>query len=505
VIAFELLTGTPPFSANSVPAMMEQHFRAKVPAVSTRGVVVPAAVDTVLAKALAKDPDARYPTARAMVDALRAAAGPDTGNARGAVAPPSGPRKLWVPALAGAGLLGGAVIVVVMSRADDTPRPSSSATSLPVVPKGSVPVDILSTPAAAEVRKGATLVGTTPVHIAAFPGDTLELDVRKPGYLPEHRSIAVDQREHAVAVNLVAVQQFEGTWRLAGGELRAFTRRNDEVDVFKLAAVDGERVWMKTYQFTLADHGVVFGGDESVSDPRAPSEPSCNVRLRVDYHYDPARDVLEQQRERVTLDFDAGKCIVQARKIEPSVLARVGIASDAHDISAPVGTIQAPDNTKAVKKPSKVATKATKTVLPLDPKAKLDQELKAKKLQEQLDKKQAASVEPQKQANPPPQQQANPPLQKQAKAPPKQTSKGGKAGSFDFGADQNAVGSQNAPTVGKPTTPPYTQPNAPQADAKQNVSPPAPTQVMPQPQASGPQVNEGVPQAPQQQAPIQKK
>jgi serine/threonine protein kinase len=468
VIAFELLTGTLPFSANSVPAMMEQHFRAKVPAVSTRGAAVPPAVDTVLARALAKDPDARYPSARAVVDALRVAAGPDAVNARGASAFPVAPRRPWIPAIAGAGLLGGAVIVVVMSRSDHTPSSSPKPNAMVAPAKGTIPFDVTSTPAGAEVRKANMLVGTTPTTLAAYPGETFELDVRKPGYLPEHRSIPVDPNEAAgertlekhrllLAVNLVSVQQFEGTWKLAGGELRAFTRRDDQVDVYKLASVDGERLYMKTYQFALADSGVVFGGDETVSDPRAPSEPSCNVRLRVAYHYDPVRDVLEQERERVSLDFTAGKCVVQARKVEPSLLARVGVASDAHEISAPVGTIGRPDNVTSVKRkpPGK-----TKTVRPLDGKARLQQKVKKK-------------------------------------------TKGGKLAPIDVGGGENQM---NAGNVEKPTTPPYTSPTSASPTSKQNLSPPPQTKVMPQPQASGAQANEPVPQAPaEQQAPIQKK
>jgi serine/threonine protein kinase len=474
VVAFELLTGTPPFSANSVPAMMEQHFRAKVPAVSTRGAVVPAAVDAVLERALAKDPDARYPSARAMVDALRIAAGPDAANVRGVLAP-AGPRRPWLPAIAGAGLLGGAVIVVVMSRSDGTPSSSPKPNAMAALAKGTVGFEVTSTPPGAEVRKSKLVVGTTPTTIAAYPGETLELDVRKPGYLPEHRSIPVDptaaregsseKQLRSLGVNLVSVQQFEGTWKLAGGELRAFTRRDDQVDVYKLASVDGARVYMKTYPFTLADSGVGFGGEESVSDPRAPSEPSCNVRLRVAYHYDPVRDLLEQERDRVSLDFAAGKCVVQARKTEPSVLARVGIASDAHDISAPVGTIAKPDNVTSVKT-KKPSAKTTKTVLPLDPKASFEDDLKKKAAEATAAKKTAP---------------------RQASNPPAKVQKSTKSGQI--------------------TTPTYTPPTS--VGSKQNLSPPPQTQVMPQPQASGPQANEPIPQAPQapaqQQAPIQKK
>jgi len=473
VIAFELLTGTPPFSASSVPAMMEQHFRAKVPALSTRGTVLPSAVDTVLAKALAKDPDARYATARELVEALRTAAGPDAAKARGAVAAPGGPRKMWVPAIAGVGLLGGAFAVVVMSRSDDKPKASPSERSNTEVPKGSVAIEVVSTPASAEVKKGSMLVGKTPVQVAAQPSETLEIDVRKAGYLPEHRSINVAEGERAVAVNLVAVQQFEGTWQLSSGELRAFARRNDEVDVFKLAAVDGERVFMKTYQFSLVDSGVEFGGEESVSDPRAPNEPSCNVRLSVAYHYDPVSDVLEQEREKVSLDFAAGKCIVQARKTEPSALARVGAANEAHDLSAPVGTLSKGD-LKAVNTPLK--KKSTKTVLPFDPKAELE---KKKALEQAVQQKKSAT----------------PPIKKPS--PGKQ----GKLGSLDFGSGANSAENQmSAPNVAKQTTDTYTSgTKSPKASTQNESSPPQ--QVMPQPQPGSPQAVE----PPAQQAPVQQK
>ena len=90
VIAFELLAGSLPFAASSVPAMMEQHFRAAVPSVSSRGPAhVPAAVDDVLRRAMAKDPAARFATARAMVDALRDAMGTGVSPARSAKRAPA--------------------------------------------------------------------------------------------------------------------------------------------------------------------------------------------------------------------------------------------------------------------------------------------------------------------------------------------------------------------------------------------------------------------------------
>ncbi|MDQ3369774.1 MAG: serine/threonine protein kinase, partial [Myxococcota bacterium] len=76
VIAFELLSGKLPFQATSLPQMMEQHFRAPVPALSARGAIAAhATFDPVLARAMAKDPDARFESAAALVAALRAVAG----------------------------------------------------------------------------------------------------------------------------------------------------------------------------------------------------------------------------------------------------------------------------------------------------------------------------------------------------------------------------------------------------------------------------------------------
>ncbi|MCE9578090.1 MAG: serine/threonine protein kinase, partial [Deltaproteobacteria bacterium] len=80
VMAYQLLVGDLPFRASSLPGMMEKHFRAAVPTVSTMGLALPAAIDGVLARAMAKDPDDRFATAGALIDALAAAAG-TTGGA----------------------------------------------------------------------------------------------------------------------------------------------------------------------------------------------------------------------------------------------------------------------------------------------------------------------------------------------------------------------------------------------------------------------------------------
>ena len=73
VVAFELLTGTKPFRAEGFAAQARAHVDDPPPPASVRDRSLPAAVDDVLDRGLAKDPHDRWPTAGAMVRALQAA------------------------------------------------------------------------------------------------------------------------------------------------------------------------------------------------------------------------------------------------------------------------------------------------------------------------------------------------------------------------------------------------------------------------------------------------
>src|SRR5512133_629911 len=72
ILLYQLLTGTPPFAATDPIELERLHLDAPPPAPG-RVAPVPPAVDAVAARALAKRPDERFPSASAFVDALRAA------------------------------------------------------------------------------------------------------------------------------------------------------------------------------------------------------------------------------------------------------------------------------------------------------------------------------------------------------------------------------------------------------------------------------------------------
>jgi serine/threonine-protein kinase len=70
VATFELLTGGRPFTATHFAAQARQHIEDEPPLASEREPSLAPAVDAVLARGMAKDPDERYPTARAFTEEL---------------------------------------------------------------------------------------------------------------------------------------------------------------------------------------------------------------------------------------------------------------------------------------------------------------------------------------------------------------------------------------------------------------------------------------------------
>jgi tRNA A-37 threonylcarbamoyl transferase component Bud32 len=99
VVMFELLTGEVPYSGGSLMAVAMRHVNDPVPSVRERRPEVPPRLDSVVACAMAKNPEDRFPSMQAMVTALEACLAelPDEDRLRdrqedtGVMAPPSPP------------------------------------------------------------------------------------------------------------------------------------------------------------------------------------------------------------------------------------------------------------------------------------------------------------------------------------------------------------------------------------------------------------------------------
>jgi serine/threonine protein kinase len=75
-VLYEVLTGRQPYEAPSLPAYMKAHISDPQPRPSDIRAALSTGLDHVVARALAKDPAARYPTATALAAALRACGTP---------------------------------------------------------------------------------------------------------------------------------------------------------------------------------------------------------------------------------------------------------------------------------------------------------------------------------------------------------------------------------------------------------------------------------------------
>jgi serine/threonine-protein kinase len=89
VLAYELLTGTPPFVASSTPGVLAAHLTTPPPRVSSRRREVPAALEAVVGRCLEKDPANRWQSAQEVVARLESmvAAGDTVASGGRRVAP----------------------------------------------------------------------------------------------------------------------------------------------------------------------------------------------------------------------------------------------------------------------------------------------------------------------------------------------------------------------------------------------------------------------------------
>ncbi|MGX1776440.1 protein kinase domain-containing protein [Nocardia brasiliensis] len=134
---FWLFTGSGPFAATNPAAVIQGHLQGAAPALSTHRQGLPYALDGVLAKAMAKRPDDRFPTcadfAAAAKQALNAPSGPSmplAGGPRPYTAPPipvSGPRPSTAPPIP----VTGQPYQHAYAPPTSGPRPSTPATGQP--------------------------------------------------------------------------------------------------------------------------------------------------------------------------------------------------------------------------------------------------------------------------------------------------------------------------------------------------------------------------------------
>jgi Protein kinase domain len=120
-VLFHCLAGEVPYARDSEFAALQAHLQDPPPSVADLRRGLPRSVDDVLATALAKDPDDRYPTAAAFSTALSQAlaaggatrAAPTASTTRRPIL--AGRRRRWVAAVIAAAVLAGAAVAAVVA------------------------------------------------------------------------------------------------------------------------------------------------------------------------------------------------------------------------------------------------------------------------------------------------------------------------------------------------------------------------------------------------------
>ncbi len=164
-ILFEMLAGRPPFAAPQVQALMLAHMYRPVPSLATSGVEVPAWLDDLVTRMLAKDPGQRPSAMREIASALRDGAAPRPLAPTRATA---GPRlrvqraRIGVAVAALLALAGGAWVGGALRRRVPRAHPTVSPPALAARPASSAPLPT------------QTLAPQTLVPDAATPGLSLE-------------------------------------------------------------------------------------------------------------------------------------------------------------------------------------------------------------------------------------------------------------------------------------------------------------------------------------------
>jgi serine/threonine protein kinase len=133
-VLYQCLAGEVPYARDSEFAVLQAHLQDPPPSVAATRPGLPRSVDEVIATAMAKDPDDRYPTGGALAAAISQALSESPEGAATRVAPTAttarrpifAGRRRWVAAVIAVAAIGGAAAAAVVatggSNGDDNPK-----------------------------------------------------------------------------------------------------------------------------------------------------------------------------------------------------------------------------------------------------------------------------------------------------------------------------------------------------------------------------------------------
>ena len=186
IVLYQMLTGRLPFQAEEVAALAYQHTATPPPALRDINRRVPEALEQVVLRALAKEPEARYPTADAFAAAIREAVSlPATESQPQPSSPGRGRRaRPWTVVLGSLVLISILIVATYLilqivarrppgTQAEPTPTPRASAVTPTTTP---IPIAVIS-PTSTPTRQPTSTLAPTPTptrQVAATPTVTAQ-------------------------------------------------------------------------------------------------------------------------------------------------------------------------------------------------------------------------------------------------------------------------------------------------------------------------------------------
>ncbi|HUR00393.1 MAG TPA: protein kinase [Gemmatimonadaceae bacterium] len=231
VVAYEVLTGTPPFAERNQQALMAAHATKTPEAISARRAILPAWLASLVMRCLEKRPADRPQTAAEIVRILQTPEGSGSTASVTAHAPAQGKRANLAMTVAGVTvvvILAGAAAFALSRRTNDASTADQAITSVAVLPlvnrSGSKEDEYFSDGMTDELAN----------VLSKIPG--LRVASRTSAYSFKGKQMSVGDIGHALNVQAV----FEGSVRRAGGKLRV---------TGQLTSVrDGLSLWTDSYE-----------------------------------------------------------------------------------------------------------------------------------------------------------------------------------------------------------------------------------------------------------------
>jgi serine/threonine-protein kinase len=266
VVAFQMLTGSVPFQAESLPGIMHHHFYTQVPDVTTARLDVPLPLRELIDRALAKKPENRFASTHAMLAAVEAVEFPEDDRRQGLahlrdlahgapipvvgisalpalassirLTPPSAPTvqpraaslSRWAVALLAATVLGtgGAAAVVLRRAPAPAPVPAAIVVAPPVTAPIEPPRETVRPPVESSAQVAAAPTAEAKpmgrLRVRAFPADA---EIRVDGQLLG-LGVVLDSTVRAgsrrLRVSAPGYKSFDTTVTIVADEITALAR-----------------------------------------------------------------------------------------------------------------------------------------------------------------------------------------------------------------------------------------------------------------------------------------